>query len=150
VLGTSQGRDGEARHHGEFGEAAVAPRIEEGAGHHESRGAEQIARTEGVHAHGWRGGAVAPCAEPDRRGARRPPWGGENAGGAFGAPASEQREAWLHGRNTRAWKKGRKGSAHPDAGVREQWKSCPGCSSVEGGRRQGYASTLRAPLDAWK
>jgi hypothetical protein len=30
---------------------------------------------------------------------------------AFGAPASAQREAWLHGRNTRAWKKGRKGSA---------------------------------------
>ena len=32
-------------------------------------------------------------------------------GAAFGAPASEQRGAWLHGRNARAWKKRRKGSA---------------------------------------
>jgi hypothetical protein len=58
-----------------------APRTEEGVGHHGSRGAEQRARREGVRAHGWRGGAAAPCAEPDRRGARRPPWGGENTRG---------------------------------------------------------------------
>jgi hypothetical protein len=115
----AEGRKGEIAGGGAMGEAIAELR----AGRRKERRSDALdGRSRGAI-------GVGACADPPpwkSRGRRLRPWGsptgvhptrrglwleGKTLGAAFEAPASEQRGAWLHARNTRSWKKRRKGSA---------------------------------------